>query len=207
MRESDRFVVLHALKVKGLASAGDLAEITGSPDLGPLLDDLVGEELVRLRTGRVAGYTLTKAGRGAHPELLARHVTDGERAGVSRAYESFLPVNARFKAVCTRWQMRPGPDGVDEPNSHDDAGYDAGVVEELAAVHQEATDALEPAVEVSARFARYPDRFAAALGRVRAGETAAFATPMSGSYHDVWMELHADFLLTLERERDAADGH
>jgi hypothetical protein len=39
------------------------------------------------------------------------------------------------------------------------------------------------------------------------GDTAAFARPMSHSYHDVWMELHEDLLLTLGRERDAADGH
>jgi hypothetical protein len=30
---------------------------------------------------------------------------------------------------------------------------------------------------------------------------------MSASYHDVWMELHEDFLLTLGRDREAADGH
>lgn len=205
--DRDRFLVVHALKVKGLAPAEDLADVTGSPDLASLLDDLAAEELVKLRSGRVAGYTLTKAGRAAHPELLAHHVTDVERAGVARAYEAFLPVNGRFKAVCTRWQMRPGPDGAEGPNDHEDAGYDAGVVEELAAVHKEVTDALEPAAEASPRFGRYAARFAAALERVRAGEVAAFARPMSGSYHDVWMELHEDFLLTLGRERDAADGH
>lgn len=204
---TDRFLVLHALKLKGLASAEDLAEITGSSDLAPLLDGLIAEELVKLRTGRVGGYTLTKAGRGAHAELVAQHVTGAERAGVDRAYDAFLPVNGRFKVVCTRWQMRPGPDGTDQPNDHADPRYDAGVVEELAAVHKEVADALAPAADASQRFGRYPARFAAALERVRAGDVAAFARPMSGSYHDVWMELHEDFLLTLGRERDAADGH
>jgi len=30
---------------------------------------------------------------------------------------------------------------------------------------------------------------------------------MSGSYHDLWMELHQDLMCTLGRERTAADGH
>lgn len=206
--EDERFLVVHALKVKGLAPADDVAAIIGLQPavLATVLEGLVGEELAKLRVGRVAGYTLTKAGRAAHAALVGEHVGPGERAGVAASYEAFLPVNARFKAVCTRWQMRPGPDGTEAPNDHDDAGYDAAVVEELAAVHDDVAAALADAAAVSPRFARYPTRLADALDRVRAGDAAAFARPMSGSYHDVWMELHEDFLLTLGRERDAADG-
>jgi hypothetical protein len=29
---------------------------------------------------------------------------------------------------------------------------------------------------------------------------------LTRSYHDVWMELHEDFLVTLARDRSAADG-
>jgi len=79
-----RFLAVHTLKVKGLASAEDLAEATGVSDLAPVLDALVAEELVKLRTGRVGGYTLTKAGREAHLELLATEVDDAERAAPSR---------------------------------------------------------------------------------------------------------------------------
>lgn len=203
MGEHERFLAVHALKVKGLASAKDLAEITGREDLAPVLEELAGEELVKLRTGRVGGYALTKAGREAHPALLAAAVTDDERAGAARTYASFLPVNDRFKHVCTRWQLRDGG----EPNDHADADYDTAVVAELAAVHGEIVEALAPVVEAAPRFGRYPARFAAALDRVQAGEGAAFARPMSGSFHDVWMELHEDLLLTLGRARDAADGH
>jgi hypothetical protein len=48
-------------------------------------------------------------------------------------------------------------------------------------------------------------RLAAALDRVRGGEVAAFARPMADSYHDIWMELHQDLLLSAGRERGAAD--
>ncbi|MCE0761958.1 MarR family transcriptional regulator [Pseudonocardia kujensis] len=207
MADTERFLVVHTLRVKGLASAEHLAEITGCPDLVPVLEELTAEGLVKLRTGRVGGYTLTKEGRAAHPDLVAAAVTEGERAGVARTYEAFIPVNGRFKEVCTRWQMRPGPDGAQQSNDHSDAAYDATVIEELGAVHEDAVRALAPAADASARFGRYVDRFTAALERVRAGEQAAFARPMSHSYHDVWMELHEDLLLTLGRVRDAADGH
>ena len=30
--------------------------------------------------------------------------------------------------------------------------------------------------------------------------------PLSDSYHDVWMQLHEDLLLTLGRDRSTADG-
>ncbi|WP_214364867.1 MarR family transcriptional regulator [Pseudonocardia sp. H11422] len=204
MGDTERFLAVHALKVKGLASAEDLAEVTGRTDLAPVLEELTGEELVKLRTGRIGGYALTKTGREAHPALLAAAVTDEERAGVAKTYEAFLPVNGRFKQICTRWQMR---DGGSEPNDHSDADYDARVVDELAKAHKEVVEALAPAADVSARFGWYPVRFEAALERVRGGDVAAFARPMSNSYHDVWMELHEDLMLTLGRERDAADGH
>ena len=150
---------------------------------------------------------LTKEGRAAHPALLAEAVTDAERDGVGRTYDAFIPVNQRFKEVCTRWQVRPGPDGSEEPNDHADEAYDAAVVGELGSIHDDAVKALAPAAEASPRFGRYGERFEAALDRVRGGDQAAFARPMSHSYHDVWMELHQDLLLTLGRERDASDGH
>lgn len=202
MADTERFVVVHALKVKGMATADDLAEITGRDDLAPVLAELTGEGLAKERTGRVAGFALTKEGRAAHPQLLAGAVTDDERAGAAATYDAFLPVNGRFKDVCTRWQTRDG-----EPNDHTDAAYDEGIVTELGTVHDDVVVALEPAAAASPRFARYPSRFAAALERVRAGDVSAFARPMSHSFHDVWMELHEDLLLTLGRERDESDGH
>lgn len=201
MGDHERFLAVHALKVRGVATAVDLADITGE-DLGPVLEELTGEELVKLRTGRVGGYVLTRTGREAHPALLAGAVSDGERAGVARTYEGFLPINGRFKEICTRWQMR-GP----EPNDHSDPDYDAAVVDELAQVHAEVVEALAPAAGASVRFDRYPVRFEAALQKVRGGDVSAFARPMSNSYHDVWMELHQDLMLTLGRERGADDGH
>ncbi len=44
-----------------------------------------------------------------------------------------------------------------------------------------------------------------ALDAFRGGDDDALAKPLSGSYHDVWMELHEDLLATLGRERTDAD--
>jgi DNA-binding MarR family transcriptional regulator len=206
---SARFLVVHALRLTGMASQDNLADVTGldPAELSPVLDELVAAGLAKQRTGRLSGYALTADGRGLHRDLLSVHVTPGEVAGVAAAYEAFLPVNGRFKDICTRWQMRPGPDGKDVMNDHADPEYDTAVVGELGSLHAETVAGLAPAVAASERFGRYPARFASALDRVRAGEVAAFARPMSASYHDVWMALHEDFLLTLGREREEADGH
>jgi ferredoxin len=206
---TELFLVVHALRLKGLAPDEHLADVTGldPADLSVVLEQLIADELVKLRAGRIGGYTLTPAGRQSHASLLSSHVTPEERTGVGAAYDAFLPINGRFKETCTRWQMRTGEDGAQQVNDHSDAGYDAAVIDELGTVHKEAVEGLTPAASVSPRFGRYVPRFDRALDRLRDGEVAAFARPMSASYHDVWMELHEDFLLTLGRQREAADGH
>jgi hypothetical protein len=52
-----------------------------------------------------------------------------------------------------------------------------------------------------ARFRPYRPRFDWAATRVQTGSLEWFTTPLIGSYHDVWMELHEDLLLTLGFDR------
>jgi hypothetical protein len=201
---SERFLVLHALRIKGMATDEALLEATGlEPDvIAKIVAGLADDGLARILSGRITGAMLTTDGRPVHAELLAEDVA-GVAAGLAAGYEGFLPFNGRFKDLSTRWQLRPGG----EPNDHSDAGYDAAVVAELGELHDEAVPALSPAEQALPRFGRYPARMAGALARVRAGEVAAFARPLAASYHDVWMELHEDFLVSLGRERDSSDGH
>jgi hypothetical protein len=197
-----RFLVLHALTVKGVASEAALADVTGIPEdqISAELQQMLEAGLVRYRKGRLGGLALLDAGRAEHRALLPGDVGEEAKAALTEVYAAFLPVNGRFKNLCTRWQLR-GP----EPNDHTDADYDAGLVGELAALHTEATAFLEPAALVLARLGRYPLRLGAALERVSDGEVAAFTKPLSDSYHDIWMELHQDLLTTLGRTRDARD--
>jgi DNA-binding MarR family transcriptional regulator len=204
---ADRFLVLHVLRLKGLASTEGLAEATGLSD-GSARDiaaRLAEEELARYRDGRMNGYSLTAAGKAAHAEALADDIADeAVRTAVAGAYEDFVALNGRFKQACTDWQTKRGGDET-VTNDHGDADYDAAVIEQLAAVHAAVVPMLETLSAALPRFGRYRDRLTAALDRVRTGEPTALAKPMSNSYHDIWMELHQDLLTSGERQRDERD--
>lgn len=200
-----RFLVLHALRVKGLASDEILGAISGlSPDevsghLGALLE----ERLILRREGRMAGSMLTPAGKAAHPPLLEADVAGADRqAALAGAYDAFLPINGDFKRVCTDWQLRADSG---EPNDHSDRDYDEGVVTKLGDVNGQVATVLKELSSVMDRFGSYATRLDAALERVRGGDVSAFARPMADSYHDIWMELHQDQLLSLRKERGAHD--
>ena len=200
-----RFLVLHALRVKGLASEELVAAICGLPagDVAAQLAALAEERLIVRREGHLAGSTLTAAGRDAHAELLEGDVADpARRSALAAAYEAFLPVNGEFKRVCTDWQVRSD---TGRPNDHTDRAYDDGVVARLGRIHDRITVVLKDLAAAIGRFGAYLGRLENALERVRGGDVAAFARPLVDSYHDIWMELHQDLLLSLRKERDAKD--
>ncbi|MDT0201663.1 hypothetical protein [Nocardioides sp. AE5] len=197
------FDVLHALRVKGLARPEVLSGLSGVPgsELESVTAPLVEQGLVIARTGAMAGYMLTPAGKDEAARLLGE---DAETAAARDALvafdEAFLPHNTAFKQLCTRWQMRD-----DQPNDHSDTAYDDAVIAELAAFHGEFTPLLDKVGQDLARMGRYAPRLAAALARLQEGDQGSFARPMYDSYHDIWMELHNDVVLSLQRERSAAD--
>ncbi|MFT4042580.1 MAG: MarR family transcriptional regulator [Gordonia sp. (in: high G+C Gram-positive bacteria)] len=202
--DTTRFELLHALAVKGLASDSVLAAMTGLDESGlaAAVAAALDEGVVTRRDGRISGTMITPAGR----EQLARlrvenRLSDQQRQAVAAAYTAFLPVNGDFKRVCAAWQMR------DEttPNDHRDADYDAAVIADLGTIHGRVDAVLAGAAKDLPRLQRYRHRLADALDRVRNGDASAFARPMNDSYHDVWMELHQDLLLTADRERGADD--
>lgn len=200
-----RFLALHALRLRGLLPAEGVAALTGLPPdvVEEQLRSTEAEGLVERREGRRGGYRLTEAGRTAQAALLAADVADPTAREALEAVDvAFLPANTRLKEICARWQLRDG-----EPNDHEDAAYDATVVAELEALDADLAPVLRAAADGLARLGTYADRLGSALTRLRGGELAAFARPLADSYHDVWMELHQDLLLSLGRERGAADGH
>jgi hypothetical protein len=200
--------VLHAVRLSGLASEGAVATATGLPeaDVAELMATLADSGLVRRRTGRMPGYSLTPEGRSHHADRVAGALPDAARPGLERGYRAFLPLNTAFKQLCTDWQLRPGPGGEPVPNDHTDAAYDGAIVDRLGVLHGEISTVLTDVTAALPRFESYPRRFTSALGRLRAGERSALARPLSDSYHDVWMQLHEDFLLSLGRGREEADG-
>ncbi|MGE3622137.1 MAG: MarR family transcriptional regulator [Acidimicrobiia bacterium] len=199
------FAVLHALRIRGFATAEALAESTGL-DPGVVAEDLAAmaaDGLVVHRDGRVSGWRLTEDGTALHGELLMANTDD--HAAVERFQQAFFDLNAEMKQICTDWQVKPGAEVV--LNDHADPAYDAAVVARLGALDDQVGPPLTTLAGAEARFGTYGPRLAAARRRFEAGEHDALAKPLAGSYHDAWMELHQDLLLTLGRERDERDGH
>ena len=191
--------MLHGVRLKGFAEPPAIAAAVGL-DVAIVeehLDKLQADELVLRRDGRLAGWTLTPAGRAEQQRLAA---ADADEAGatdvVRHAYERFLGLNGRLLAVCTDWQVRG-----EAPNDHADPSYDAAVLDRLGEIHADVVPVLTDLSAALPRYAPYAPRFAAALARVHRGELEWFTKPLIDSFHTIWFELHEDLLSTLGIER------
>jgi hypothetical protein len=197
-----RFLTLHALRIKGFAKTGVLAELTA------LAEQQVEEHLAALAAAGHALYReprqlwqLTPDGKAVHAdELRADMEACGGAAQLAERYHDFLRRNDQFKQLCGDWQLR---DGV--PNDHADAGYDRDVVARLTALHAETLPIVAGIGERIVRMQPYAPRLDDVCRRVEGGETNMFTGVMCGSYHDVWMELHEDLILSQGIDR-AAEG-
>ncbi len=202
-------LVMHGLRLKGFAEAPAIGEAVGvaEADAKPVLDQLVAEGLATYRDGKLSGFSLTRAGRERHGELLSAELdTTGARAAVEGAYQRFLQLNTELLTVCTAWQLRE-IGGESTVNDHTDGVYDADVIEQLNALHHRVEPICDDLGSTLARFAGYGPRLSYALQKVRGGDGDWFTRPMIPSYHTVWFEMHEDLLCTLGIERGAeAEG-
>ncbi|MFK7917451.1 MAG: MarR family transcriptional regulator [Ilumatobacter sp.] len=196
------FQTFHSLRIKGFANVDTLVEMTAlsEGDVEAALAALSEAGLAQFRENRGL-WQLTADGRTAHGERLATDV-DGidVAAALGDHYEAFLTSNGEFKELCSAWQLRG-----DEPNDHTDATYDGEVIARLEQLHQQAHPVVAAMGAEIARMSPYADRLEAVLTKVQAGESKMFTGVMCGSYHDVWMELHEDLILTQGIDR-AAEG-
>jgi DNA-binding MarR family transcriptional regulator len=200
---TDRIRLLQALRLKGRVTAEDVAPAAGlNPDAATsVLADLAAAGLVESVRDR---RKLTADGRAELDALLAEERKGVDQAAITAAYHEFDEHNRAFKELVTRWQLRDDT----TPNDHTDPAYDAVVIAELAALHARFRPVLDRFVALAPRLGHYPQRFAAALERIEAGEHSWFARPLVDSYHTVWFELHEDLigLAGLSRTAEAAAG-
>lgn len=195
-------LVLHHLAIKGIADVPTLSICSGLDEatVATIAAELIAADLAVERTGRLAGFSLTPAGRDRAAISLETDSLRARKAELAGWYERFEGVNTAFKQLCTSWQL------VDDTtvNDHSDAEYDATILEQLAGVHVQATGLLDEADHE--RLDRYSIRLADAAAAVASGETRRFTAPLCHSYHDVWMELHHDLITSFDLKRTAADA-
>ena len=194
------FRTFHALRIKGFAKVDVVAEVADLPVslVEEHLGDLQNREWAMFREARQL-WQLTPVGREEHKTALVADVGHLHIADLLHgSYETFLGINERFKALCGDWQLRDGA-----PNDHSDTGYDEAVISRLVELNTEAIPVVDAMGEVLARLVGYSPRLASTCQRVVAGETKMFTGVMCGSYHDVWMELHEDLILTQGIDRSA----
>ncbi len=188
-----QFCVHHALRIKGFANVSTLGELTAF-DASVVESHLKAMEAGGLTMFREARglWQLTPDGRAAHvPALEADSGRPGFRDGLGAVYSDFLTLNEDFKQVCTDWQLRNG-----EVNDHTDSTYDAAVLARLGDINERAQPLCAGMATTSERFAPYGSRLTESLAALSGGENKMFTGVMCGSYHDVWMELHEDLILT-----------
>ena len=196
------FRTFHALRIKGFAKAETVAEVADLPltVVEEHLSALAQREWAMFREAREL-WQLTPVGREEHRIALTEDVGNSRlSAGLREPYGVFLAINERFKGLCGDWQLRGG-----QPNDHSDGAYDRDVVQCLVELNNDAAPVVARMGDVLERLAPYGPRLARTCQRVVEGETNMFTGVMCGSYHDVWMELHEDLILTQGIDR-AAEG-
>ncbi len=193
----NELTVLQAVRLKGRVSPPDLAETLSEDqaDITNIVEQLTAAGLL------VEGTTLriSSSGRARLAELLAEERRGIDQAALTAAYNDFRAINAGFKALVTDWQLKGG-----QPNTHDDAEYDAAVLARLDGVHQRAVSIIATAATQLPRLSAYSAKLRAALDKIRAGEIAWLTRPLIDSYHTVWFELHEELILAVGLTREEA---
>lgn len=182
-------LTLHAASIKGLLDAEALAAIAGA-------EPAAAEDLVAagsLNGHDAAGrrfWALTDAGRDRLAVWRA-DLAGPDRDALQGAYdETFLPVNLRFKRLCSAWQEAEDP---------------SELLDEAEEILADVDGFLVAAEPVSDHYGRYRERFRAAFERAEEGDSDAVAGTGGGSWHDAWFELHEDLIQLLGRDR-ATEG-
>jgi hypothetical protein len=200
---SPTFRTLHALRIAGIATVGTLAGMTGSEpaDLQRQLDELARTGQARFQPAG-ALWQLTPVGQDAHTAALRADMAGVlPNAAFTAAYDGFLASHAQFQRLFDAWRRFNG-----QPNDHSSAEYDAAVIENLSHLHTSAEPTVRSFGAVFDRMNRYGARLESVLIRILDGESNMFTGVMCGSYHDVWMELHEDLILTQGLDRSAGGG-
>nr|WP_245354153.1 transcriptional regulator [Brachybacterium sacelli] len=201
-------LVLHGVRLRGFAGTRGIADRFG-------LDPLVTAEVLHdyEKQGAVAfasfadlgGWSLTTTGRVHNERMLAGELDAvGGTRELHEVHREFLPWNARLVQACTDWQLRPVDGDPLAVNDHSEPARDARILEELTRVGNALAPITDRLTAVLERFDGYDSRYAVALERAHAGQTAWVDRSDVDSCHRVWFELHEDLVATLGIDRSTA---
>ncbi|MHA6783681.1 hypothetical protein ACVGOW_22220 [Pseudonocardia saturnea] len=195
-------LTLHTLTMKQLATAEDLAGVTGQPvaDVEAGLEKAVADGAAMAARGK---FMITPAGRealdAAYPEVFAELRSDAAVAAAIDAFET--GVNKQVLKVTTDWQtVEVGGERV--TNDHGDADYDAKIIDRLGRIHEKTRTVLAPLVPADPLVDRFLDRLGTALVRAEGGETDYVSGVRVDSFHTVWFQMHEHLLRLTGRERE-----
>jgi hypothetical protein len=135
----------------------------------------------------------TPAGTAAAQAATGLPAGGQQEKALRPLFDKFLPVNHQLRELCTAWQLRP--DGM--PNDHSDAAYDASVRDRLDDIDDAIGRILRRMSDVEPRLAHYRDDLSASLEKFDDGDAGMLTSPLTDSYHTVWMWLHQELLLLL----------
>lgn len=184
-------MILHALRIKGMAPEPALVIATGlsGQEAASALGALAGEGLAeRAPAAGNDAWLLTPEGLGAHGERIAELREQLTPGGIAAAYDSFLELNDPAKQLISRSQQG----AID----------DSELLLELEEIAERVGEALEYAARHEGRFGVYGERLESALERFGGGDARYVGDPGIDSFHTVWFECHEDFLLTLGLSRE-----
>lgn len=190
-RPVDRYAVLRALGLKGLAAAERVAAVLEADPaaVAAHLREAAAEGLAR-ETPR--GFALLPAGREAVVAALAAERAGLDATAINAVFERFDALDREFKALVSGWQQA-------SPAEAESAW--ARAVAALESVHERLQPVLAETCALVPRLAPAPRRFAAALEAVRAGDQSMLASPLKESYHTAWFELHEELIALSGRRR------
>jgi|tagenome__1003787_1003787.scaffolds.fasta_scaffold20918334_2 hypothetical protein len=194
-------LAVHTLTLRQLASAEQLAEISGQPvaDVEAALEKAVTEGAVMAARGN---FMITPVGRsyldGVYPEAFAEFRSSAAVADAMDAFES--GVNKQVLTLTTDWQTKE-VGGERVPNDHGDADYDAAIIDKLARVQEKTAKVLRPIADLDPLVDRFLDRIGTALTRAESGETDYVSGVRVDSVHTVWFQMHEHLLRLTGRER------
>lgn len=194
---------LHTLTLKQMATAGELAAITGQPvaEVEAGIEQAVSAGAAMAARGKTM---ITPVGRAlldaAYPEAFAEIRSS---PAVAEAIERFeTGVNKEVLSLTTDWQTVE-VDGTLEPNDHGDADYDAAILDRLGRVIDRTAAVLGPIAALDPLVERFLDRIGTALTRAEGGELDHVSGMRVDSVHTVWFQMHEHLLRLTGRERPA----